>query len=60
MKTIAQVKEIDGIFYAKDLQGNIRRLKTDDNILLNDLVYGSKYNKISAKLTTAFSGGGQL
>jgi len=44
MSVIATIKEINGVFYAKDIQGNVRELKYSDNILLNEIVYASKYN----------------
>jgi len=60
MELVVRVMSVEGTFYAKDLQENVRELKANDNILLNDLVYGSKDNSIDAKLTVVFSGGGAI
>lgn len=58
METIAVVGSMKGVFYAKDPSGNIRELKTGDNISLNEIVFGSKDNSSNANLVASLVVGG--
>ena len=53
---IATVKGLEGKFFAKDAQGNIKELKYGDSITSDMLVYGDKNNPISASIEISMIG----
>jgi len=56
MDTIAIVKTMKGIFYAKDPSGNVRELKIGDDIFLNEVIFDAKDNDSNANLVASIIG----